>query len=72
VASGQDALAAHELGLVPREPPRHDGNRLRVGVDECPNEAISEDDPIYIIDAEKCDDCATCVESCPSEAIVPE
>jgi ferredoxin len=41
-------------------------------VDECPNEAISEDDPIYIIDAEKCDDCATCVESCPSEAIVPE
>lgn len=41
-------------------------------VDECPNEAITEDDPIYVIDPEKCDDCATCVESCPSEAIVPE
>jgi len=41
-------------------------------IDECPNEAISEDDPIYVIDPEKCDDCATCVESCPSEAIVPE
>ena len=35
------------------------------------DEAISEGDDIYVIDAEKCDDCATCVDSCPSEAIVP-
>ena len=24
---------------------------------------------VYLIDKEKCDGCATCVESCPSEAI---
>ena len=40
-------------------------------IDECPNEAISEGDDIYVIDPEKCDDCETCVEACPSEAIVP-
>ena len=37
---------------------------------ECPEEAISEADPIYLIDADKCTDCGTCVESCPSEAII--
>ncbi len=36
---------------------------------ECQKSAISEGDPIYKIDAAKCDDCATCVEVCPSEAI---
>ena len=36
---------------------------------ECPNEAISEGDPIYIIDAAKCNDCGICVSACPAEAI---
>jgi ferredoxin len=40
-------------------------------VDECPNEAISEGDDIYVIDPDLCDDCGTCVEACPSEAIIP-
>lgn len=39
---------------------------------ECPEEAISEGDPIYKIDAEKCSDCGTCVGVCPTEAIVAE
>ncbi len=38
-------------------------------VPECPVEAISEDDPIYIIDIEKCTDCGDCADCCPSEAI---
>lgn len=41
-------------------------------VDECPVEAISEGDPIYIIDAEKCTDCGACADACPSDAIVQE
>jgi len=41
-------------------------------VDECPNDAISEGDPIYVIDPELCDDCGTCVDSCPNEAIVAD
>ena len=42
---------------------------------ECPNEAISEADPIYVIDAEKCTECADveegpqCVKWCPKEAL---
>ena len=39
-------------------------------VDECPEEAISEGDPIYVIDPELCTDCGTCVDSCPNDAIV--
>ncbi len=41
-------------------------------VDECPVDAISEGDPIYIIDPEKCTDCGNCVDSCPSDAIEAE
>jgi ferredoxin len=37
---------------------------------ECPQEAITEGDPLYKIDPEKCDDCGTCIESCPTEAII--
>lgn len=40
-------------------------------IEECPEEAISEGDPIYVIDPEKCNDCGTCMENCPSEAIKP-
>jgi ferredoxin len=38
---------------------------------ECPEEAISEGDEIFVIDAAKCTDCGTCVEVCPVEAISP-
>jgi len=47
-------------------------------VDECPNDAISEGDPIYIIDPNKCTECVgffeepQCVNVCPTEAIVPD
>jgi len=40
-------------------------------VTECPAEAISEGDPIYVIDPQKCTDCGACVEVCPVEAIKP-
>ena len=38
----------------------------------CPEEAISEGDPKYIIDPKKCNDCGECAEECPVEAITPE
>ena len=38
---------------------------------ECPEEAISEADPKYVIDPEKCNDCGTCGEVCPVGACVP-
>ena len=40
-------------------------------VPECPVEAISEGDPIYVIDPAKCTDCGACAEVCPVEAIKP-
>lgn len=46
-------------------------------MDECPNEAISECDPIYVIDPNLCTECVgfydepQCVTVCPSVAIVP-
>lgn len=39
---------------------------------ECPADAISEGDPIYVIDSDKCADCGACAEACPAEAIKPE
>ncbi len=44
-------------------------------VDECPNEAISEGDPIYVIDADRCTECVghydepACVAVCPVDSI---
>ncbi len=44
---------------------------------ECPVEAITEGDPIYIIDPEKCIECKgyydtpKCAEVCPVDACVP-
>jgi len=38
---------------------------------ECPVEAISEGDPIYVIDPDKCIDCGACAEVCPVSAISP-
>lgn len=38
-------------------------------VAECEYDAISEGDPIYIIDEEKCTDCDACTAVCPADAI---
>jgi len=35
---------------------------------DCPVEAITEGDDIYVIDAEKCIDCGACHETCPVDA----
>lgn len=35
---------------------------------ECPVEAISEGDGLYVIDAEKCIDCGACANACPVDA----
>ncbi|MFH0910256.1 MAG: 4Fe-4S binding protein [Planctomycetota bacterium] len=37
---------------------------------ECPVQAISQGETIYIIDPVKCSDCGACVEICPVQAIV--
>ncbi len=45
---------------------------------ECPVEAISEGDPIYVIDPEKCVECEgyhdepQCASVCPTDACVPD
>jgi len=41
-----------------------------VCVDECPVEAISEGDDIYVIDPELCTECGSCADVCPVEAPV--
>ncbi len=44
---------------------------------ECPNEAISQGEDFYVIDASKCDECvaksgeASCKAACPVDSIVP-
>ncbi len=44
---------------------------------ECPNEAISQGEEIYVIDPERCTECvghfetSQCVEVCPVECIIP-
>lgn len=35
----------------------------------CPVEAISEGDEMYVIDADKCCDCGACADGCPVDAI---
>ncbi len=46
-------------------------------ITECPNDAISEGDEIYVIDPDKCTECVgfydepQCVLVCPVDAIVP-
>ena len=46
--------------------------------EECPNEAIEENDPIYIINSDKCTECVCfydepqCVSSCPVDCIIPD
>jgi ferredoxin len=44
--------------------------------EECPNEAIEEGDPIYIIESDRCTECVgsydepQCVEVCPVDCII--
>ena len=46
--------------------------------EECPNEAIEEEDPIYIIDADRCTECMghydepACIAVCPVDCIHPD
>lgn len=46
--------------------------------EECPNNAISEGEDIYVIDPDKCTECVgfydtqQCAEVCPSDACVPD
>ncbi|PIU86614.1 MAG: ferredoxin, partial [Deltaproteobacteria bacterium CG06_land_8_20_14_3_00_44_19] len=35
-------------------------------------QAIEEDDDIYIINQDECTECGTCVDVCPTEAIIQE
>jgi len=43
---------------------------------ECPNESISQGDPVYVIDFEKCTECVghydspKCVEVCPVDGVI--
>ena len=39
-------------------------------VAECPTEAISEGNNIYVIEADKCIDCGACANACPVDACV--
>ena len=47
-------------------------------VNECPNNAISEGDPIFVIDPSLCTECvgffdeAQCADVCPADACVPD
>jgi ferredoxin len=44
--------------------------------EECPNEAIEEGDPIYIIESDRCTECVgsfdepQCIEVCPVDCII--
>jgi ferredoxin len=46
--------------------------------EECPNEAIEEGDPIYIIDPDYCTECVghydepACILVCPVDCIIPD
>jgi Fe-S-cluster-containing hydrogenase component 2 len=41
-------------------------------MDECPNGAIEEAGGGYRINKEKCEDCGSCMDVCPNEAICEE
>jgi len=37
---------------------------------DCPEEAISEGEECYAIDANACSDCGACAEICPQECVI--
>jgi ferredoxin len=45
---------------------------------ECPNNAIREGDPVYVVDPDKCTECvgfyasSRCVEVCPVDSCIPD
>ena len=39
---------------------------------ECPVDAISEGENIYVIDPDVCLECGACADTCPNDAIVEE
>lgn len=39
---------------------------------ECPVEAISEGDSIFVINPDLCTDCGACADVCPTEAPKPQ
>lgn len=47
-------------------------------IEECPNEAISAGEEIYVIDPDKCTECvghyekSQCVKTCQADCIVPD
>lgn len=47
-------------------------------IDECPDEAICEGDPIYVIDPDLCTECVNdfsepaCIVACPIDCIEPD
>ena len=46
-------------------------NRIGACLPVCLVEAISEGDPVYVIDPEKCIECGACAAACPTGAIDP-
>jgi len=42
-----------------------------VCADECPVEAITEGDDIYVINPDLCTDCGSCADICPVDAPKP-
>ena len=40
--------------------------------EECPNDAITEGEDIYVINPDLCLECGACADACPTEAIVEE
>ena len=38
--------------------------------DQCPVEAITEGENVYVIDADACIDCGSCADACPVDAPV--
>lgn len=46
--------------------------------EECPNTAIEEGDPVYVIDPDRCTECVghydepACIAVCPVDCIVPD
>jgi ferredoxin len=38
---------------------------------ECPENAITAGDPVYVINQVTCTDCGDCAEVCPTEACIP-